>query len=261
MGMSSGRAMVTNARPTSRMGLKAINLPLMALATFSAGLLLAACGQNGEATKSGPQIIKDTAAALQTAKSYRLEGVVPISGSSGSFTFDVAGAAVGAGTFTLGTLTFQLDEIRGTDYIKSKTLWQGIDGGALQSLLANRWVSIPANNPLAKQLTTGLASLTSARQEAQAILKGEAGAKRGRSGTSGGQAVIQVAEGTGSTASVVYVATSGAPYPVRVVGQGKDYLALSDYNQNFNVTAPHGSVSLLDVIAGLGAGFGSGPRS
>ncbi|MHB8394660.1 MAG: LolA-like protein [Candidatus Dormibacteria bacterium] len=231
------------------------------LATVVAGLLLAACGQNGEATKSGPQIIKDTAAALGTAKSYRLQGVVPVSGSSGSFTFDVAGAAVGAGTFHLGGLTFQLDEIHGTDYVKSKTLWQGVDGGALQPLLANRWVSIPANNPLAQQLTAGLASLTSARQEAQAILKGVESAKRGHTGTAGGQGVVQVSEGSGSTAAVVYVATSGSPFPMRVVGQGHDYLNLSDFNQRFDVTAPHGAVSLLDVIAGLGAGFGSGARS
>ncbi len=233
----------------------------LAAVTVVAGTLLAGCGQNGEASKSGPQILKDSARALMSAHSYRLQGVVPVSGGSGRFSFDVAGAHLGAGTFTLGSLTFQLDVVKGTDYVKSKTLWAHADGGALQGVLANKWVSIPAANSFAQALTSGLAVLTSAKQEAAAILKGEAKATRGPTSTFDGQGVVQVTEGAGTATSKVLVATSGTPYPLRVVGQGKDYLNLSNFNQSFAVSAPRGSVSLLQVIAGLNAGFGSGTRN
>jgi|GEM_PF-2277677 len=223
-----------------------------------AAVMLSACGQNGEATKSAGQILKDTAAALRSAHSYRLQGVVPVSGGSGRFTFEVQGPDVGSGTFTLGATSFQLEEVRGTDYVKSKTLWESADGGALQGLLANKWVAIPAANPLAQALTTGLAALTSAKQEADTILKGERGATRGRASTFGGQGVVEVLEGKAASGSSVLVATSGTPFPLRVQGQGPDYVDLSDFNQAFGISAPRGAISLTDVIAGLGAGFGPG---
>ena len=223
-----------------------------------ASVTLSACGQNGEATKSGGQILKDTAAALISAHSYRLQGVVPVSSGSGHFTFEVQGPNVGSGTFTLGGTSFQLEEVRGTDYVKSKTLWESADGGALQGLLANKWVSIPANNSLAQALTSGLAALTSAKQEAATILKGETGARRGRVTTFDGQGVVEVVEGKAGSASRVLVATSGTPFPLRVRGQGPDYVDLSDFNQSFGISAPKGAISLTDVIAGLAAGFGPG---
>jgi hypothetical protein len=230
-------------------------------AALALALLLAGCGQNGEASKPGPQILRDSARALLKAHSYKLQGVVPISGGSGTFTFEVSGAHAGAGTFSLGSLTFQLDEIGGTDYVKSKTLWEQADGGALQGFLANKWVSIPSANPLAQALTSGLAALTSAKQEASVILKGEALARRGPTATFDGQGVVVVNEGSGSTATKVLVATSGPPFPLRVDGRGQDYLDLSQFNQNFQITAPRGAVSLIQVLAGLNAGFGSGTRN
>ncbi len=229
--------------------------------TVTLAALLAGCGQNGVASKPGPQILKDSASALMTAHSYRLQGIVPTSSGPGRFTFEVAGAHLGAGTFSLGSLTFQLTEVGGTDYVKSKTLWEQADGGALQSFLANRWVSIPADNSLAQALTSGLAALTSAKQEAAVILKGEAVATRGPAITFAGQSVVVVNEGSGSTATRVLVATSGPPFPLRVDGRGEDYLDLSQFNQHFGITAPRGAVSLIQVLAGLNAGFGSGTRN
>jgi len=222
-----------------------------------AGLLVSACGSNGEAAKSPQQILRDTARALAAVKSYQIQGKVPTGNGLGTFTFKVAGASVGAGTFALGSLSFELEEIRGTDYIRSASLWEGVGGGALQGLLANRWVSVPASNPLALQLTQGVAALTSAKQTAASFTKADAKARRGRTGTVDGQSVVAVSNG----ASTVFVATSGQPLPIRVTSGGGSYLNLSNFNANFGITAPKQSVSLLDVIAGLGAGLGSQGRA
>ena len=222
-----------------------------------AGLLVSACGSNGEAVKSPQQILRDTASALTAAKSYEIQGKVPTGSGLGTFTFKVAGANLGEGQFSLGSLSFQLEEIRGTDYIKSASLWAGVGGGALQGLLANRWVSVPANNPLAQQLTNGVAALTSAKQTAAGFTKADTKATRGHTSTFDGQSVVAVTKG----ASTVFVATSGQPLPIRVTASGGSYLNLSNFNASFGITAPKPSVSLLDVIAGLGAGLGSQGRA
>ena len=222
-----------------------------------AGLLVSACGSNGEAAKSPQQILRDTASALTAVKSYEIQGKVPTGTGLGTFTFKVAGANLGEGSFTLGSLSFQLEEIRGTDYIRSSSLWAGVGGGALQGLLANRWVSVPANNPLAQQLTNGVAALTSAKQTAASFTKADTKATRGHTSTFDGQGVVAVTNGT----STIFVATSGQPWPIRVTASGGSYLNLSNFNASFGVTAPKPSVSLLDVIAGLGAGLGSQGRA
>ena len=232
--------------------------PLMAVALgLAAGLLVSACGSNGEAAKSPQQILRDTAAALTAVKSYQIQGKVPTGSGLGAFTFKVGGANLGEGQFALGKISFQLEEIRGTDYIKSSNLWAGVGGGALQNLLANRWVSVPANDPLAQQLTAGVAALTSAKQTAASFTNGDAKAKRGSSSTVDGQGVVAVTNG-GST---VFVATSGQPFPLKVTGTGGSYLNLSNFNASFGITVPKQAVNLLDVIAGLGAGLGSSGRA
>ncbi len=224
---------------------------------LSAGLLLSACGSNGEAAKSPQQILRDTATALTAAKSYQIQGKVATGSGLGSFTFKVGGVNLGEGSFAQGPVSFQMEEIRGIDYIKSSNLWAGLGGGALQGLLANRWVSIPADNPLVQQLTTGLAALTSAKQTAAGFTKGDAKARRGPTSTVDGQEVVAVVNGS----STVFVATRGQPFPIRVTGSNGSYLNLSNFNASFGITVPKQPVNLLDVIAGLGAGLGSQGRA
>jgi hypothetical protein len=220
---------------------------------ITAGLLLSGCGDNGVALKKPSQILKDSAAALSSAKSFEVEGKVSTGSGTGTFTFKVGGVNLGEGSFSLGKLKFHLAEVNKTDYVKSATLWEAVDGGALQQLLANRWVSIPASNPLAKELTGGVAALTSAKSTAASLTKGDQKAKREGRTTVDQQGVVKVAL-TKTTA--VFVATSGSPYPVRVTASKGGYLDLSNFDTNFSITRPKGSVNLLDVIAGLGAGVG-----
>lgn len=213
-------------------------------------LLLAGCGSNGESAQSGARILRDAAAALRSVSSFRMSGQVNTSGG-GSFTFEVSGRNQGRGTFTTGSLNFQLEEIHSTDYIRSSTLWASVGGGALQSLLSGHWVSIPAANPLAEQLTGGLAALTSSSQTAAALAKGEAGARRAGTRSYRGREVVVVSERGGAS---VLVAASGAPYPLRLNDGKGTSLELSAFGRAFRLRAPAKSLSLLDIIAGLQSG-------
>ena len=230
---------------------------LVALAlALTAGLFLAACASdNGVAKKAPTEILQASAAALRSVTSYQVQGKVPTGTGStlGSFNFRVGGANLGEGNFALGTLKFQLTEIKKTVYIKSATLWEALDGGALQDLLANHWVSIPATSPYATALTDGVTSLTSAKSTAASMTKGAQAAKREGRITVDQQGAVKVVV---SKKTTVFVATTGRPYPVRVTGTKGSYLDLSNFDTTFTIKAPKQSVSLLDVIAGVEAGVG-----
>jgi hypothetical protein len=220
-------------------------------AAMAFSLTLAACGGNAEATRSGPRILADASAAINSVKSFRMSASVSTSGGVGRFTFEVAGKGVGLGTFSLGNLQFQLEEDHATDYIKSSSLWTSVGGGALQQLLTGHWVSLPASNTLAQQLTGGLAALTSPSQTASSLTKGEPKARRAGTSNVDGEGVVVVREAGGGE---VLVATQGPPYPLEFrLGNGTT-LYLSDFGRTFSIRPPARSLSLLNVIAGLQSG-------
>ncbi len=220
-------------------------------AAAASSLTLAACGGNAEATRTGSRILADASAAISSVKSFRMSASVATSGGAGKFTFEVAGKGVGEGTFSLGNLQFQLEEDHATDYIKSSSLWTSVGGGALQQLLTGHWVSLPAANTLAQQLTGGLAALTSPSQTAISLTKGEPKARRTGTSTLDGEGVVVVREAGGGE---VLVATQGPPYPLEFrLGNGTT-LYLSDFGKTFGIHPPARSLSLLNVIAGLQSG-------
>ena len=224
---------------------------IVVAAAMASSLALAACGGNAEATRSGPRILADASAAINSVKSFRMSASVSTSGGVGRFTFEVAGKGVGEGTFSLGNLQFQLEEDHATDYIKSSSLWTSVGGGALQQLLTGHWVSLPASNTLAQQLTGGLAALTSPAQTAASLTKGEPKARRTGTSTVDGEGAVVVQETGGGE---VLVATQGPPYPLEFrLGNGTT-LYLSDFGRAFNIHPPARSLSLLNVIAGLQSG-------
>ncbi len=224
---------------------------IVVAAATASSLTLAACGGNAEATRSGPRILADASAAISSAKSFRMSASVATSGGVGKFTFEVAGKGVGEGTFSLGNLEFQLEEDHATDYIKSSTLWASVGGGALQQLLTGHWVSLPASNTLAQQLTGGLAALTSPSQTAASLTKGESKARRAGTSTVDGEGVVAVREVGGEE---VLVATQGPPYPLEFRFGSGTTLYLSDFGKAFGIRPPARSLSLLNVIAGLQSG-------
>lgn len=224
---------------------------IVAAAAVASSLTLVACGGGSEATRSGPRILADASAAMSSVKSFRMSARVSTPQGVGRFTFEVAGKGVGEGTFSLGSLQFQLAEDHATDYLKSSSLWRSVGGAALQQLLTGHWVSLPASNTLAQQLTAGLAALTSPSQTAASLTKGEPKARRAGTSTVGGVAVVVVREAGGGE---VLVATQGPPYPLEFrLGNGTT-LYLSDFGRAFNIRPPARSLSLLDVIAGLQSG-------
>lgn len=218
-------------------------------AVISAALFLASCAAapNGVQKESAFAIVNAAGQSLQSARTLEIQATSTTQGSEASLTFDIEGKNVGGGTFTSSTLSFQAEELHGIDYFRSKTLWSQVGGASLQSALGNRWVYIAASSSTAAELTQVFGSLTSPKALAQQLTKDAKSSVKGKGSRFEGQPVISVTE---PHAGTIYVATTGAPYPLRWVEASTGYVDFRDFGKRFNITAPKGALNLQHLLTG-----------
>lgn len=236
-----------------------------AAACLGAALLAAACGflSGSSSTSSGPpatarpaatqapanriaskppaQILAAAARALASASSVHVKGTVRESGRW--YTFDlVLGRASAKGSMTapvLGIKKAQFDFVAtaGKLFIRSSTLWRKVGGAAAAQLLNNRWVLLP------KAAVRGF-PFRGIRAFARLIQSGSQGKPR-RAGAvtviNGGPA-IPVRSGD----AIVYVATTGRPFPLRVMpathAAGAGVVDFTAYNAPVTIGPPPNAV-------------------
>jgi hypothetical protein len=197
---------------------------------------------NGIADKPPAQIVAAATKALASARSVHVKGTVRPSGAR--YTFDlVLERASAKGSMTapmLGIKHAQFDFVvaGGKLFIRSSTLWQKAGGTAAQ-LLNNRWVVLP------KASSRGF-PFRSIKAFARLIHSGSPGKARraGAVTVIDGRPAIPVRSGD----SIVYVATTGPPFPLRVMpathaaGEGVvDFIA---YNAPVKIGPPPNAVDL-----------------
>jgi hypothetical protein len=167
---------------------------------------------NGIADKRPAQIVAAAAEALASARSVHVKGTVRESGVR--YTFDlVLKQASAKGSMTapmLGIKNAEFDFVAaaGKLFVRSNTVWQKVGGSAAAQLLNDRWVVLPKSSfrdfPF-----------RSIRVFARSIHSGSPGKPR-RAGPVtmiNGRPAIPVRSGD----SIVYVATTGAPFPLRAM--------------------------------------------
>lgn len=235
------------------MRMPSIRTRAVAVAGICAGLavLAGACGSstgptaaktpsNGVASKPAAQILAAAKDAFGSAKSVRLQGTVTQSGST--YTVDIVlGPGRGKGTMTgpiAGHERASVDfvQLGSKVYIRSSTLWRQVGGAAAAELLDNRWVAATA-----KEMGGAPFSLESFLRNLGPIT---GPASKGAATTINGQPTIPVTSGD----STVYVATTGTPYPLRVVPSsgkaGSGGVNFLDYNAPLHITAPPNAIDL-----------------
>ncbi|HUY10287.1 MAG TPA: hypothetical protein VMW80_12765 [Candidatus Dormibacteraeota bacterium] len=218
-------------------------------AALVATLALTSCAPepNGIQKEKGPAIAAAAARALGSARTFEIQASSTVQGSQGSITFDIEGQNEGVGTFTSSTISFQAEELRGTDYFRSTTLWSQVGGAGLQTDLGNRWVYIAASSSTAADLTQAFATLTSPKALEMEIAKQAPTAVRGKASVYEGQSVIAVSEPPTRT---LYVATTGNPYPLRWVQPGSGSVIFRDFGKRFHLKAPRKPLNLAAILAG-----------
>jgi hypothetical protein len=183
--------------------------------------VLAGCGgssSNGVASKTPSEILLTTTAAAFGAKSVHVAGALVAEGTPFTLDLDLVAGEGARGEVSEHGLSFQLIELGGTVYINgSPAFYQHFGGVPAVQLFGGRWLKAPANTGEFASLSslTNLAGLMRSLLNVRTVKPG--GAAR----APGGHRAVAVRDV--STGETVYVATTGKPYPLAVVGNSSTH--------------------------------------
>jgi hypothetical protein len=222
---------------------------VFALALVLTVALLAGCGSskqaappNGMASKPADQVFADARAAATSARSAHVAGSLVSNGTHFTLDLSLARGKGGKGSVSINGLAFDLVKIGDTVYIKgSDAFYQQFAGATIAQLIHGKWVKASATS----QRFRSVAPLASV-----AGLFAEISANHGKLVNDGkttykGQAVVAVRDTSDN--SKLYVAATGKPYPVAIVGGKKSQsgaIEFDDWNKPVSLTAPSGAVDI-----------------
>jgi hypothetical protein len=225
---------------------------LVLVATTTA--LLAACGSsssgassNGETRKTGLQVAKDAAAAINSSGAVHLSGSVPDAAANTPESVDMQLQTEGtSGSFAASGVTVNITRVNGITYVKAPASFY-VSGGitaANAEKVANRWLKLPSDSSLNKSYRFADLVTSFTTQESGTIIG------KVTQGQVNGQKVVIVAETDGSK---LYVAATGTPYPLRETGPiknagTKSVLTLSGFGKHTALSPPQGAVDVTKII-------------
>jgi hypothetical protein len=212
----------------------------------AAAALLAGCGSsgaksNGEAQKTAAQVTTDTVAAATAASAVHVAGSIMSSGTALTLDLTIVKGTGGSGTMSEQGLKFQLVRLGGKAYIKgSDAFYKKFAGASVAQLLHDKWLegSATTGNLAALTSLTDIAKLFNGALGAHDTLKNEGET------TYKGQKVVAIKNV--SKGGTLYVAATGTPYPVAIVGTGSNGGAITfgDWNKTVGITAPKGAINI-----------------
>jgi hypothetical protein len=227
----------------------AATMRVSTLALVLTAALLAGCRSskqsappNGMAAKPADQVFAAAKATATSASSAHVAGSLVSNGTP--FTLDVTlvrdkGAK---GSVSVNGLAFDLVKIGDTIYIKgSDAFYQHFAGASIAQLIHGRWIKASTNSKRFRSFAP-LASV--------AGLFGEISAHHGKLVNDGkttykGQPVVAIRDTSDN--SKLYVAATGKPYPVAIVGGQKSQsgaVAFDDWNKPVSLSAPSGAIDV-----------------
>jgi hypothetical protein len=229
------------------------------LALVLAVVVLAGCGgggkpattasANGEASKSASQVLADAKAAVASASSLHVSGQGQTSGNPIGVDLSLVRGKGGTGSLTINGGKVDVTRIGNTVYIRgSAAFFKNYTGNAAAAqLVGGKWLKGSATAAQLKPLAafTGPTALFAAIASSHGTLvnKGET--------TYNGQDVVEIRDVTKS--SSLYVAATGKPYPVAVVG-GKTgnsgTVTFGDWNASVSLKAPSGALDISQLLGG-----------
>ena len=221
--------------------------PVLALVATAA--LLASCGgsskaakPNGEASKPPGRVLADARAAAASATSAHVSGRVTSSGTPITLDLSMARGKGAKGSMSTSDLKFDLVRLGDTAYIRgSDAFYEHFAGSGIAQLLHGKWLKAP----ITKGRFSSLAPLTNID-----LLLGKVSANHGKLVNDGktaykGRQVVAIRDTSDN--SKLYVAATGKPYPVALVG-GKasqsGTITFGDWNKGVSPSAPSGAIDI-----------------
>jgi hypothetical protein len=221
--------------------------PVLGLVVTAA--LLASCGgsskagkPNGEASKPPGRVLADARAAAASATSAHVSGSVTSSGTPITLDLSMARGEGAKGSMSTNDLKFDLVRIGDTAYIRgSDAFYEHFAGSGIAQLLHGKWLKAP----ITKGRFSSLAPLTSID-----LLLGKVSANHGKLVNDGktaykGWQVVAIRDTSDN--SKLYVAATGKPYPVALVGGKASHsgtITFGHWNKSVSLTVPSGAVDI-----------------
>jgi hypothetical protein len=224
----------------------------LALALVLTAVFLAGCGgskkaapPNDEASKPAARVLADARAAATSATSAHVSGSIRSSGTPITLDLSTARGRGAKGSMSTNGLKFDLVRIGDTLYIRgSDAFYTHFAGAAVAQLLHNKWIKASAT----KGRLRSLAPLTSLGALFAGVSSHHGKLVNDGDTTYKGQDVVAIQDTSDN--SKLYVAATGKPYPVAIVGgkQGRSgAITFDDWNKSVSLSAPGGAIPISSL--------------
>jgi hypothetical protein len=223
---------------------------IVAIAVALVALVLAGCGgsgdssSNGIASKTPTEILAAATAAANSASSVHVSGSIVSGGSPITLDLELVAGKGGRGQISEDGLSFNLIQVGGTAYISgSPAFYSHFGGPTAEKLLAGKWLKAPASSGS----FSSLGSLTDLDQLLGTALSDHGALTKGPTTTIDGQQVLSVTDA--SHGGILYVATTGKPYPIEIYKTGKTggKISFDHWNAPVTLTAPANAIDLSQL--------------
>jgi hypothetical protein len=194
----------------------------------------AAPAGNGVAALSADQILQRATDALGRAGSYRAKGTVDMDGDRSTMDFTMRGADF-AGSMSSGTATIDLLAVGGKKYMRpNRAFWVTAagkkEGRVLADAYRDRWIAgADSDKSFAAIFEVG---------DVRTLLEPSGALTKGPAKVIDGVPAVGLVD-AGDPGALLYVATTGEPYPLQLTGEGGAVLAFSEFGTaRHEVAAP-----------------------
>jgi hypothetical protein len=223
-----------------------------ALALILTAVLLAGCGSgkekaqsNGEASKPANQVLANARAAATNASTAHVSGSIVSGGTPIRLDLSTARGKGAKGSMSTSGLSFDLVRIGDTLYIQgTDAFYKHFAGAAVAQLLHGKWLKASATQGRLESLgaLTNIGTLF-------AGISANHGKLENKGATAfQGQRVVEIRDTSDN--SKLYVAATGKPYPVAIVGGKQNQsgtITFGDWNEHVSLSAPKNAFDISQL--------------
>jgi len=221
-------------------------VPALAGAVLLAGCASGASRANGLDAKSPTQIVAAAKAAARAAASVHVAGSIVSEGKPISLDMELVSEKGGKGRVSLDGLSFRLVDVDGAVYVNgSSTFYTRFAGATAARVLRGKWLKGPQTGAIAP-----LASLARLRSLLNTALASHSPLARASNATIEGQRAVGVSDPVNG--GTLYVAATGAPYPLEILRHGDvaGKLVFNRWNQAVSLTVPTNAIDVKQLQSG-----------
>lgn len=246
-GCGSSKSTTTTTRSAVATSTSATTTPATTTATTATTATTpttTTASDNGVAARSAEEILAATTAAAKGASAVHVAGG---DGSSIQLDLNVVRGKGGSGSIAQGGNQFQIISSGSRVFLRgSDAFYTRVGGSGAAQLLKGRWLSGPVTGQFAS-----IAALTDMdRLLAQVVTPSGGKITRGAAATVDGQKAIALID-TRVRGGTLYVATTGKPYPIEILANGKRGRIIFDkWDQAVAMPAPADSIDITTLRSG-----------